>query len=221
MAMGRDAGSGNSGMTGRSHRHASALLAPAVVMVGVLLAGCGATKSVSGTSSTSRATQPITATSKPAAPSTTIAPQPVATPTTLPHSAWSERIIASTGQAQDIAPTSTGVYWLSAPGVVSNNGTPVTLYRDVPATGTVTKGFSITGWIGSPALTVTGGWVWMVVGVGTDVLVEQINPATLAFTRPNPLRYVAIPSAQKRSTRTSLRPSTAHCGWQVLTTSGR
>ena len=47
--------------------------------------------------------------------------------------------------------------------------------------GQVTKGAAITGLVGSgPALTVTGGWVWVVVGEGSGTLAEQLDPSTLA-----------------------------------------
>ncbi len=97
------------------------------------------------------------------------------------------RTIASTGQAQDTAPTSAFVYWLSQSGVLSNNGAPVTVYQYNPTSGQVTKGPSITGFIGSPDLTDTGGWVWMVVGVGDDVVVEQLDPASLGVHRTESL----------------------------------
>ena len=35
------------------------------------------------------------------------------------------------------------------------------------------------GHVGSPAITVTGGWVWVVVGVGDDVVVEQLDISRL------------------------------------------
>ena len=90
------------------------------------------------------------------------------------------RTIASTGTAQDIAPTSDGVYWLSQPGLISNTGAPVIVYEYDPVSGRVTKAPSTTGFIGSPALTVTGGSVWIVVEVGNSVVVEQLDPTTLA-----------------------------------------
>ena len=74
-----------------------------------------------------------------------------------------------------------GVYWLSQPGALSNNGAPVTIYEDSPISGQVTKGPSFTGFIGSPALTDTAGWVWIVVGVGDNVVVKQLDPSTLAI----------------------------------------
>ena len=44
-----------------------------------------------------------------------------------------------------------------------------------------------TGFIGSPDLTDTGGWVWMIVGVGDDVVVEQLDPASLGVHRTESL----------------------------------
>jgi len=46
--------------------------------------------------------------------------------------------------------------------------------------GQVTRGAAITGLVGSPALTVTAGWVWVVVGEGSETLAEQLDPSTLA-----------------------------------------
>ncbi len=104
------------------------------------------------------------------------------TPTTTKPglSQWPERTIASTGQAQDVAPTSKDVYWLNQ-GVASKDGAPVTVFRYDPVSGQVTRGPSTTGFLGTSALAVTGGWVWIVVGVGDDVVVEQLDTSTLAL----------------------------------------
>jgi len=45
----------------------------------------------------------------------------------------------------------------------------------------VTSRASTISVVGSPALTDTGGWVWVVVGEGTEVSVEQLDPTTLAI----------------------------------------
>lgn len=160
-------------MSGRP-RTTTAAIATAVL----ILAACGTAKTAMP--SVSRSTVPITI-----ATPTVPAPKPTALPTTTITSspkpkAWPMRSIASTGQAQDIAPTSSYVYWLSQPGALSTNGATVTVYQYNPLSGQVRKGPSFNGFIGSPALTDTGGWVWMVVGTGNDVVVEQLVPSTLA-----------------------------------------
>lgn len=156
-----------------------------VVLVGAgcLLTACGTAKSGAPSPPASGSTLSITTTT------TTV---PVSKPTVPPTTSntskpspgqWPQRTIASFGSeyVQDTAPTSTEVYWLSQLGVISNNGSPVTVYKYNPNSGQVTKGPSTTGFIGSPALTDTGGWVWMVVGVGDDVVVRQLDPSTLAL----------------------------------------
>ena len=81
--------------------------------------------------------------------------------------------------AHDIAPTADGVYW------IANNYTdgpsPTTPFRYVPSSGRIIRGPSTRGTVGSPAITDTGGWVWMVVGVGDDVVVEQLDITTLTL----------------------------------------
>lgn len=94
---------------------------------------------------------------------------------------WPEHIIATlTGEAQDIVPTSDGIYWLSVNGSV---GPPQSIapIRYNPTTEQLTKGPNISGFVGSPALTVTGGWVWVAVAVGKSVVVEQFYPSTLSL----------------------------------------
>jgi hypothetical protein len=88
------------------------------------------------------------------------------------------RTIVTTGTAQDIAPTTDGVYWLGYD-VNSVAPTPATAFRYIPASGRLIKGPSVMGNVGSPAITDTGGWVWVVVGVGSDVEIEQLDTATL------------------------------------------
>lgn len=107
----------------------------------------------------------------------------VTTPTTVPVklSPWPQRAIASGNGVQDIAPTSNGVYWLNVLDGGTGHASHITPVRYNPATGQMTKGAWTTGFAGSPAITVTGGWVWMVVGVGEDVVVEQRDPVTLAI----------------------------------------
>jgi hypothetical protein len=111
------------------------------------------------------------------------------TPTTIPIklNPWPQQTIASAGAIQDIAPTSDGVYWLTVSNPGTGYPTPVAPVLYNPVTDQMTKGPSRTGFAGSPALTVTGGWVWMVVGVGDNALVEQLDPSTLALHRSESL----------------------------------
>ena len=112
-------------------------------------------------------------------PATTLPPPTTSTTIKTTTARWPERIIASTNLVQDIVPTSQGVYWLD---VLDQSLTPVVVQpvRYDPATGQETKGPSITGTAYGPALAVSGGWVWVVVGGATDVVVEQLNPSSLA-----------------------------------------
>ena len=108
---------------------------------------------------------------------------PPTTPTTTKPNLgqWSERTVIRTGPAQDIIPTSDSVYWLSTPGQPSASPQPVTPMRYNSGSGQVTKGPSLTGFVGSPSMTVADGWVWVVAGVGNNVVVEQFHPTTLAL----------------------------------------
>ena len=118
--------------------------------------------------------------SKPSLPvTTTTVPRHVKSPTTA-RSQWPSRTIANTGLAQDIAPTTDGVYWLTYD-VNSVAPTLATPFRYIPASGRLIKGPSVTGTVGSPAITDTGGWVWVVVGVGSVVDVEQLDTSTLTL----------------------------------------
>jgi hypothetical protein len=99
------------------------------------------------------------------------------------HLNWPSRIIPAPGVVQDIAPTTQALYWLSLPGPPgppSGSPGPVSPVRYDLASGQVTTAPPLTGLIGSPALTVTGGWVWVAVGQGSEAVVVQFNPATLA-----------------------------------------
>jgi hypothetical protein len=121
--------------------------------------------------------------SKPSAPVavTTTLPRQVVPPTKSRSGTWPLRTIVKTETAQDIAPTADGVYWLTNDHNSDPSSSPTTPYRYVPGTGRVIRGPSITGTVGSPAITLTGGWVWMVVGVGRDVVIEQLDTTTLAL----------------------------------------
>jgi hypothetical protein len=103
------------------------------------------------------------------------------TPTTIKPSVgqWPQRTIASTGDAQDIVPTSDGIYWLSLNGPASGDPSAVAPARYY--SGHIEVGPSINGSVGFTALTVAGGWVWVAVGVGKNVVVEEFDPVTLAL----------------------------------------
>lgn len=157
-----------------SRRPALAWLSVIAVLAVLLVFGFGALPSSKPSGGpASKPSQTVTST-------TTTIPRHVVVPTKPPPGTWPMRTIVRTGTAQDIAPTADGVYWLTNyhtnPGPI-----PISPFRYVPATGRVIRGPSITGTVGSPAITVTGGWVWMVVGVGGDVVVEQLDTTTLAL----------------------------------------
>src|ERR1700722_18770796 len=158
-----------------SRRPAWAWLAVIAVLAVVLVVGFRALPSPKPSGvPVARPSPPATTTPGP----TTTLPNRGTSPTTFTRNGWTTRTITSTGVAQDIAPTSDGVYWLA---YKSNPAarTPVTPFPYLPGSGRITKGPSTTGGVGSPAITVTGGWVWMVVGVGNDVVVEQLDISTL------------------------------------------
>ncbi|MGO9343975.1 MAG: hypothetical protein ACLP6E_15900 [Acidimicrobiales bacterium] len=117
----------------------------------------------------------------PASSTATTIERHVVSPTKRQSATWPMRMIVRTGTAQDIAPTADGVYWLTNDHNVDPSSSSVTPFRYVPATGRVIRGPPITGTVGSPAITDTGGWVWMVVGVGGEVVVEQLDTSTLAL----------------------------------------
>jgi hypothetical protein len=160
-------------------------MAPAVLTtVALLVSACGGANSSTETRPVSRSTVPPTTATLPLPTPTTSPPSPPATTITKVFSnQWPQRTIATvSGEAQDIAPTSNGVYWLANNNAQSVSLTPTTVFRYNPTTGRILKGpSSITGLVGSPALTVTGGWVWIVAGVGDDIVAEQLDPSTLAL----------------------------------------
>jgi len=108
-------------------------------------------------------------------------------PTASP-AAWAEQTIASAVGIQSITPIPEGVYWLSQSDDMSGHGATITVFRYDPSSGQLTNGPSVVGFVGSQALTVTGGWVWLVVGVGDDLHVEQISPLTLVIHATRSLR---------------------------------
>jgi hypothetical protein len=113
-------------------------------------------------------------------PSTTSAPAVTPT-TTLPPSGWPVRTITSTGIDRDLAPTSHALYWLEGPAALSAAPVMTTPVRYDLVSKQVASGAAILGLVGSPALTVTGGWVWVVVGQGSETLAEQLDLTTLAL----------------------------------------
>ena len=163
-----------------SRRPALAWFAVIAVLAVVLVLGFGALPSSKpGGSPTSEPSHPASGTTMPG-PTTTL-------PRYVTRNIWPTRTITSTGVAQDIAPTADGVFWVAYNGDPAARA-PVTPFRYSPASGRVIKGPSITGWVGSPAITVTGGWVWVVVGTGRNVVVEQLDISTLALHSSESLR---------------------------------
>jgi hypothetical protein len=178
--------------------------ASCVAIAALLLGACDAAKSVTPSLPVSTSTTAVaTTTPTVPVPRSTLPPRRDTSVNKPTRIYWPERTIASVGQAQDIAPTSTGVYWLSQPGALSNNGAPVTIYEYNPLSGHVTKGPSFTGFIGSPALTDTAGWVWIVVGVGDNVVVKQLDPSTLAIRSSESLPVEDGASPQVNATLTA------------------
>jgi len=90
------------------------------------------------------------------------------------------RTITSTGFDRDLAPASSVVYWMQGPDALSAEPVTTMPVRYDLVSGQVTAGAAISGLVGSPALTVIGGWVWVVVGEGSETLAEQLDPSTLA-----------------------------------------
>ncbi len=171
-----------------SRRPAWAWLTVMAVLAAVLVLGFRALPSSKSSGfPVSRPSLPVSRTTMPVP--TTIPHR--ATSTTLPRTSWSTWIITKAGAGQDIAPTSDGVYWLTY-NVNSRNEnsppSPITPFRYAPTSGRVVKGPSLTGTVGSPAITDTGGWVWVVAGVGSDVVVEQLDTSTLTIHSTESLR---------------------------------
>jgi len=80
---------------------------------------------------------------------------------------------------QAVAPTNRALYWLVVTSPASATPVTFTPVRYDLASTHVTTGTSAAGVAGSSALTVTGGWVWVVTGKGAQALVEQLDPITL------------------------------------------
>jgi len=140
-------------------------------MVTMWLAACGGGRTLPSSAAPPRATVPPV-------PTTTFSP---ITTTTAEPGHWPRRTITGTGTVQDIAPTSQALYWLVVTTPASAAFMTVTPVRDDLGSLQMTGGSPLTGVVGSPALTVTGGWVWVVIGQGPEALLEQLDPGTLAI----------------------------------------
>jgi hypothetical protein len=160
---------------GRSRTPARAWLGVIAALAAVMVFGFKALPSSRPSlGSASKPTHPLTGAS------TTVAARGKS-PNKSASSVWPIRTILSAGNGQDIAPTTYGVFWLTNDAARTSTPAPTAPFRYLPATGRVISGPSIIGTVGSPAITVTGGWVWMVVGVGEDVVVERFDTSTLAL----------------------------------------
>jgi hypothetical protein len=112
-----------------------------------------------------------------------------------PKQSWPQQVLADVGSAEDVAPTEQALYWLSLP-ESPTSGEPETVapYRYDEATHQITAGPSITGYgVGDPAITVTGGWVWVIVGRAKGVEVAQYDPQTMALHSEESLPIAQIP----------------------------
>ncbi len=114
-----------------------------------------------------------------------------------PEQSWPEQVIADVGSAEDVAPTAQALYWLSLPGSPSNGvRETVAPRRYDESTHQVTSGPSITGYgIGDPAITVTGGWVWVVLGGTKSVEVVQYDPRTMDIHKEQTFPIAQLPTA--------------------------
>jgi hypothetical protein len=102
------------------------------------------------------------------------------TSTTSPQTTWPTRSITTTGTVLDLAPTGQVLYWLNQSSLSSNPMT-VTPTRYDLTNHSLETGTNISGLVGGSALTVTGGWVWVVFGQGLHAVVEQLDVGTLAL----------------------------------------
>ena len=142
------------------------------ILVAVLVVTLG-----TGVLSTSRLPSAITKTLK----TTVVVPTSTAkrSPRPLHASSWPTRVLAPAPHG-DVSTFANGsVYWLSFNGPTGTDSGSMTLFRYDLASRRITRGSSITGELGG--LTVTGGWLWMVVGEGSDVVVEQLDTETLVL----------------------------------------
>jgi len=114
-------------------------------------------------------------------PTTTSISSVTPTSTNPTVSGWPVRTITRTGIDRDITPTSGALYWMQGPDGLSADPVTTMPMRYDLVSGQLISGATITGLVGSPALTVTGGWVWVVIGQGSETLAEQLDPTTLAL----------------------------------------
>ncbi|MHB1445435.1 MAG: YncE family protein [Acidimicrobiales bacterium] len=105
-------------------------------------------------------------------------PQPGAETSTSLGPAWPTRTIVSSGDDEDLAPTSQALYWLNTSTTSSPDTGVPGLYE--LKTARQVEGAQVSGQISQEALTVTGGWVWLAFAQATTVVVEQLDPDGLA-----------------------------------------
>ncbi len=103
------------------------------------------------------------------------------TSTTSPQSTWTTRRITTTGTVLDLAPTGQVLYWLNLVSSLSSDPMTITPTRYDLTNHALDIGTNISGLVGGPALTVTGGWVWVVFGQGLHTVAEQLDPGNLAL----------------------------------------
>ncbi len=135
----------------------------------------------------SRSTPSSTTTTMPLPKSTVVARRVTSANKPAPPT-WPMRTITTTGTAEDITPTSDGVYWLNLSDAQAGYPAPITPVLYDPTSGAVTIGPSVIGLDGSVLLTVTGGWVWMVVAVDDDLVIRRLDPLTLALHASESIR---------------------------------
>jgi len=105
----------------------------------------------------------------------------VTTTTDAPAGSWAERTIAGTGVVEDVAPTADALYWLSLPGPGTGITVTATPVRYDLLSGVMTRGPALTGVLDTPALTVTGDRVWVVIEANHQPLLAELDPVTMAL----------------------------------------
>ena len=115
------------------------------------------------------------------APTTTgVFSQTRSTATTVAR--WQSRMIVTSGTEEDLAPAGQALYWLDLPSPgFSGDPVMVSAVRYDLSTNALDTGASLVGLVGPEALTVTGGWVWVVLGQGSHTIAEQLNPEDLVL----------------------------------------
>jgi hypothetical protein len=159
---------------GTKRRTGALVLLATLSLAAVGLAACDAVAKHKFEPPVANAADSTTTTGPVAPPSST-----TSTVTQPPVPPWPERTITDTGSDEDFAPTSTAVYWLTVSPPDADGSESVTPARYDLTTRALIYGPSYTGLVGNPALTVTGGWVWIVYGARSQAFVEQMNPTTL------------------------------------------